>query len=194
MESTGDQRVDVDIAMLGLWETVAAIGVSSVLGLSSKIMAPELERPASVHQIHHALALDEQRRAFEPILFGPGERVEEVWFPGVHADVTGGYPETGLSDGVLVYMLERCQRAGLKLVDNWRSGLSDDPKTEIEHESRVGSFKLMAGARRELLPLGGEGEEHLPLIHRSVIDRMASVADYNPPHLPADKNAYEIVE
>ena len=43
----------------------------------------------------HALSLDEQRRDFNLLRFNndasEGGDLEEVWFPGVHADVGGGY-------------------------------------------------------------------------------------------------------
>ena len=42
------------------------------------------------------------RGAFQATLWTkvePGRDVKQVWFPGVHSDVGGGYVETGLSDG-----------------------------------------------------------------------------------------------
>ncbi|KAI4260106.1 MAG: hypothetical protein LQ352_000485 [Teloschistes flavicans] len=46
--------------------------------------------------------------------------VEELWFPGCHADLGGGWPlgegeETALSHGPLVWMVREAQRAGLPL-------------------------------------------------------------------------------
>ena len=43
--------------------------------------------------------------------------IEQRWFPGVHSDVGGGYPEneSGLSKIALVWLLDECEKAGLKL-------------------------------------------------------------------------------
>jgi Uncharacterized alpha/beta hydrolase domain (DUF2235) len=61
--------------------------------------------PRQVERICHALALDEERTTFNPLLLkeqknsraeadnvgARSERINEVWFPGVHANVGGGY-------------------------------------------------------------------------------------------------------
>jgi hypothetical protein len=39
-------------------------------------------------------------------------RVTQVWFPGVHADVGGGYKETGLSDATLKWMISEAAQCG----------------------------------------------------------------------------------
>ena len=50
---------------------------------------------------------------------GAKQDVEEVWFPGCHADLGGGWPladgeESPLSHGPLVWMVREAQRAGLE--------------------------------------------------------------------------------
>ena len=45
--------------------------------------------------------------------------IEELWFPGCHADLGGGWPmadgeESSLSHGPLVWMVREAQRAGLE--------------------------------------------------------------------------------
>jgi Uncharacterized alpha/beta hydrolase domain (DUF2235) len=35
--------------------------------------------------------------------------VEQTWFAGVHCNVGGGYPDTGLSDEALIWMIARVQ-------------------------------------------------------------------------------------
>jgi len=37
----------------------------------------------------------------------PKAHVEQVWFPGAHSNVGGGYAETGLSDAALIWMIAR---------------------------------------------------------------------------------------
>jgi type VI secretion system (T6SS) phospholipase Tle1-like effector len=67
----------------------------------------------------HAISIDENRKDFRRVGWDPGEHkaperdergniyFEQVWFPGDHADIGGGYEEneSRLSDGVLHWML-----------------------------------------------------------------------------------------
>jgi hypothetical protein len=41
--------------------------------------------------------------------------LEQVWFSGVHCDVGGGYPETGLSDITFGWMIAKAISLGLQL-------------------------------------------------------------------------------
>ena len=61
----------------------------------------------------HALAADESRELFSPTFWATRDGVEQVVFPGAHSNVGGGYPECGLSDGALDWMLSRLEAAGL---------------------------------------------------------------------------------
>jgi len=75
---------------------------------------------------YHAMAIDERRRAFPATAWVPRTReagaapdpeldalpepeVEQVWFAGAHANVGGGYAQTGLSDQALLWMMARVQ-------------------------------------------------------------------------------------
>jgi hypothetical protein len=75
-----------------------------------------------VKHARHALALDEQRAPFTPTLWDEAnsERVQQVWFPGSHMDVGGGYAQAGLSDGALLWMINEARRAqpeALRFID-----------------------------------------------------------------------------
>ena len=71
---------------------------------------------AVVQVQHPALAVDENRKAFLPEPWedvdeagrAAGQRIEQVWFPGVHSDVGGGYEDDRrLADLSLSWMLGR---------------------------------------------------------------------------------------
>ena len=72
----------------------------------------------------HAVSIDERRAFFRTNLWFPhaddGGPVDlkQVWFPGAHCDVGGGYPESqsGLSKGALEWMLGEAVANGL-LID-----------------------------------------------------------------------------
>lgn len=53
---------------------------------------------------------------------GAAQDIEEIWFPGCHADIGGGWPlspdeEFPLSHGPLVWMVREAQQAGLRFDD-----------------------------------------------------------------------------
>ena len=103
------------IAFLGVYDTVVAM--NGFHRRSEQISTDVLFENGTLHErvnrAVHLLALDEQRVAFAPTLINQdgGDRIEEVWMPGVHSDVGGGYWRDGLSDSTLDFMIGRCQTA-----------------------------------------------------------------------------------
>lgn len=86
----------------------------------------------------HALALDEQRKPFEPTFWtrtvenaNPGggakprplDQVEQRWFVGAHANVGGGYPSDILAQAPLKWLMDKAASKGLA----FRSGFAMDP-------------------------------------------------------------------
>ena len=94
------------IKFLGVWDTVAALGlpfrtldvlVDKVPIFRNRFQDFRLSK--SVENAYHALAIDDERRTFHPVLWDAecehDQTVEQVWFCGMHTDVGGGYEETG---------------------------------------------------------------------------------------------------
>lgn len=96
-----------------MWDTVGAIGISEYDDEDRRIDAfrfVDLDLNNAVQYGFHAVSLDEQRADFTPTLWNPRNGVTQTLFPGVHADVGGGYPtinESGLSDGALVWLQQQ---------------------------------------------------------------------------------------
>ncbi|MGZ8915829.1 MAG: T6SS phospholipase effector Tle1-like catalytic domain-containing protein [Methylobacter sp.] len=106
-----------EITFLGVWDTVPGSSLKHYEECKEKKgfikrkfawLIPGIDKgeryktdsyPA-IHQIAHAVALDEKRSKFEPILICPPinnsnpTKVTEVWFPGAHADIGGGYNDS----------------------------------------------------------------------------------------------------
>lgn len=123
---------DVRVECLGVWDTVGALGIPETVldkvGLTSKQKKKyrflDITLSSKVRCAFHAIAIDEKRAPFRPTLWQkkigeeltPGRVVEQVWFPGVHSDLGGGYAEHGLSDNALRWMLRRTgEETGLEL-------------------------------------------------------------------------------
>ena len=121
----------VRVGFLGVFDTVEAFGMPVEelrlligrllypLSFSNGICAP------SVLCARHALAVDEERLSFRNVSFDPpknsrGEPQErewqdigQRWFPGVHSDIGGGYPDDHGAVPPLQWMLDEAIAAGL---------------------------------------------------------------------------------
>jgi uncharacterized protein (DUF2235 family) len=100
---------------VGVWDTVSSVG-----WIENPLRLPYTANNPDIQIGRHAIAIDERRAFFRPNLWRPiatrGPRdLKQVWFPGVHSDVGGGYPEaeSGLSKLALEWMLREAASAGL---------------------------------------------------------------------------------
>jgi hypothetical protein len=118
--------VRTPIRCVAVWDTVGSYGVPAGFGLGALARAIAAWT-RGFHNSHignhiqiglHALAIDERRRPFAPTLWTRPKNgmlrddVEQVWFPGVHANVGGSYPDSGISDLALIWMIARLQAFG----------------------------------------------------------------------------------
>ena len=162
----------------------------------------------------HIVSLDEDRVAFEPTLMNRDAakptRITEVWFPGVHSDIGGGYWHDGLADVSLSYMLEHCSKAlggDISIADPTKANIAallaaqgeilalldvDDilvhPNvTGMVHRHTTGTGELYAKDVRKVCvrdddrPLSPQVCR--PVVHHSVKARFDLVAEYRPPAL-----------
>ncbi|MBS0266793.1 MAG: DUF2235 domain-containing protein [Planctomycetes bacterium] len=103
----------VPIRFLGLWDTVSSVGNPFHM-----TVFPYTQNNPSVQTVRHAMALDERRVMFRQNLWGDhpasGQNVLQVWFPGVHADIGGGYTgdsSPGLAGIPLAWMIREARTA-----------------------------------------------------------------------------------
>jgi uncharacterized protein (DUF2235 family) len=132
----GAAKKTIPIWFLGVWDTVGALW----RGNPNHAKAHQVQLPAAVTRAYHALALDEVRSDFEPVLWtdvAPEKIVEQVWFSGAHSDVGGGYSEQGLSNIALRWMACKAMEAGLALdVEYLRTFVQDE--NALAHDSHNG--------------------------------------------------------
>lgn len=163
----------VEIEMVGVWDTVKALGLHLPLlrHLRADPNAFHNHDPGpAIRHGYHALALDETRRAYAPVLWDcPPDfdgALEQVWFRGSHGDVGGQVhdfpPARPLANIALVWMLQRAARCGLPLRDGWRARFATDAAAPSSGTWR-GWGKVMW--RREPRLVGRDSTEHL---HHSV--------------------------
>jgi uncharacterized protein (DUF2235 family) len=118
-----------EVEMIGVWDTVKALGlrVPGLWMLTDRNGFHNHKLGATVRHGFQALALDETRSVFEPVLWEcpegwPG-RVEQVWFRGAHGDIGGQLGDFDaarpLANIPLVWMLDRAESCGLTLPEGW---------------------------------------------------------------------------
>lgn len=177
----------VAIRFIGVWDTVGALGIP-LRGLRwltrRSVVFHDTELSGIVQTACHALAIDEHRAPFEPTLWlekaKPNQTVEQVWFPGVHSDVGGGYPETALSDITLQWMLDKASAAGLVLdADVLRVRTLSPAPTGRIHDSKTGLYNLTRGIDREIAAGGTQS------VHPSALRRWDADPKYRPRNLMA---------
>lgn len=119
----------VEIAAVGVWDTVKALGRRTPLDRVDRHGFHDHRLADHVQRGFHALALDERRRIYAPVLWDTAAAqsaiVEQVWFRGTHGDVGGqldGFHHARpLANIPLVWMLDRIADVGVPLPEGWRT-------------------------------------------------------------------------
>jgi hypothetical protein len=194
----------VPIQFIGVWETVGALGIPDDKEIFNLLDRPknwlfhDTKLSDETCYARHALAMDEMRSSFTPTLWtkngevyhdqlplaGSGDvaRVRQIYFPGVHSDVGGGYYECGLANGALLWMIEEVKslpkNSGLAFVPAMVDQIKPDYQAPL-HDSYRGLFKLMYTRPRNI-PKFLEADR----FHPSALARLASPPIFQSPYRP----------
>ncbi len=132
---------------VGVWDTVNSVG-----WVENPLRLPFTANNPDIAVRRHAVSIDERRAFFrtnlwaEPVdlVTGGPKDIKQVWFPGVHCDVGGGYAESesGLSKIALDWMLQEAKAAEL--------GVLADKEKEI----------LGGGTSRQYVPPNPQADPH----------------------------------
>lgn len=199
----------VHVRFLGVWDTVSSVGWM----WDPKYLQFTRYNPI-VQTFRHAVSLDERRAYFPQNLWTdqppPGQDVLEVWFPGVHCDVGGGYleKESGLSKVALAWMVGHAESCGLRLQAKAKDAILPTQDTPdyvapsfkaVQHESLRGWWwiaeyvpklhRVKNNGWSTRLEIHAGRHRHVPdksNIHVSIFDRMNQIADYKPSNLPTN--------
>jgi len=200
----------VKIRFLGLFDTVSSVGWAW-----EPVHFPYTSSNPSIEVVRHAIALDEHRAFFRQNRWFKSatstQDFRELWFPGVHCDVGGGYAESdsGLWRTPFLWMLVEAKKAGLLIRSSKVRELLGRPVTprptwaNQQHESLCGPWlaaeffpklrkKTNSGMKLPYFNLFRhrfvqEGSE----LHRSVLLRIRRPdLNYRPPNLTPEFCAY----
>lgn len=194
------------IRFIGVWDTVGSLGIPKIgLGLVNALFRwrrsfHDVDLSTTVDFAYQALAIDERRGPFRPAIWrqqpdAVGQTVEQVWFAGVHSDVGGGYPEAGLSDLALLWMLDRAAAVGLAF-DGDRIAREVAPdRLAPAHDSLTTFYRALdwaaplmriERARAAYRRIGARRDGH-ESVASSVVERRAAM---RPPYDPPNVRSY----
>lgn len=185
---------DIPLELVGVWDTVGALGIPDDMALLNlfddrdQYTFHDTRLGQRIRHARHAIALDERRETFAPTLWdnaNDGQRVIQLWFPGVHSDVGGGYAETGLSDGALAWMLAEARTLGLAFRETMVKQVRPD-HLGVLHDSASGVFAHLRTRPRSFPALDGTAD---PLLHESVIQRRQDPPIAQAPYRPSSRLA-----
>ena len=142
VQSKAGLCVKLNLAYLGVWDTVGALGVPGFLAaasiLNQKYQFHDTDLSRSVGSARHAVAIDERRKTFPSSLWDnldqlnalalTGDRDAPVdpsevddwpyrqeWFPGDHSTLGGGVEKPGLAAASFRWIAEGARKVGLDM-------------------------------------------------------------------------------
>ncbi len=173
----GEKRSYIPIFFIGVWDTVGALGIPNNLAVLNlldnikKYSFHDTKLGCNVVYARHAVAIDEKRASFSPTLWSGvknGNRVKQLWFPGVHSNVGGGYIDTGLSDIALKWMVDEAAATGLMFREEMVKQIK--PYTlGIIYDSMSGIFKHLRASPRSIPAVVKKNVGKV--LHESAIER-----------------------
>lgn len=211
---------EVPIHFVGIWDTVGALGIplSSFNWFNKKYHFHDVKLSTTIKHAYHALAVDEKRKIFEPALWevkegNSGQICEQVWFPGVHSNVGGGYEDAGLSDIALKWMAEKAANKGLEFKKELISSINTNCCGKLVNSSS-GLFFFTPQKQRDINrgyvlkknPDTGEMEKVKAItnerVHYTCFERCNKNKEYSPlnfykaveSEIPYDPNREEWIE
>lgn len=121
-EGKNHEQQEIKIQAVACWDTVGALGIPINPTFQRWFHLPaffQVQRLKwmdttlgdNVCNAFQALALDEHRAPFSPAVWekppGSTTNLKQVWFPGTHSGVGGGYDDTAMADITLAWMMDQ---------------------------------------------------------------------------------------
>jgi hypothetical protein len=133
-----------------------------------------------VKHAYHALAIDEERHSFYPLLWDqriPSEnknpKIEQAWFAGAHSNVGAGYPKQGMSLVALDWLMEKAKAADLRFIAEEREYYRDRANVDDKlYDPRAGLGVFYRWKPRDIAAIC-RNNGVTPTLHLSVLERVA---------------------
>ena len=197
----------IRVRFMAVFDTVASIGIPNLDDDKKPVSDVVFENctvSSNVDEALHMVSLDDKRTAFMPTLMAyDSRRVTEIWFPGAHSDVGGGFRYDGLSDIALDFLMNELtiRKLGLKMrtpaslnfgaKSYQKIGLAYDdmaiqpnPLGKSHQQERAWLLGWTLTDRDLRVHVEDEKpadpSELYPLVHYTVVERINGIRDYRP--------------
>jgi uncharacterized protein (DUF2235 family) len=154
----------VKIRVIGVYDTVGALGVP--LAQTAKVNEPivgfhDTTLGDIVEHAVQALAVDEKRGPYMPAPWTQaadaallaGRSVLQVWFPGVHSDIGGGYHDKGIGNITWDFMMRQAALRGLVIDPGQPTPSISLEPLPAQHESFDETWRELS-TKLKLIPEG----------------------------------------
>ncbi|KAK4038098.1 hypothetical protein C8A01DRAFT_37995 [Parachaetomium inaequale] len=110
-------RIEGRVQAVGVWDTVGSLGIPRILPLHIRFVSPNVH--PGVKYAFHAVALDEWRHAYDCTMWGKRgnndkTQLRQVWFPGTHCNVGGGFEDQQIATIALAWMADQLASIGVE--------------------------------------------------------------------------------
>lgn len=203
----------VRLHMLGVWDTVGALGVpwtaAPLVGKSNFYF--HNTNPSTIFDhCYHALAIDEHRGPYKPTFWTrftpegkyptqdphtPPPQIEQRWFVGAHSNVGGGYADDRLCVMPLSWMQGKAAALGIAFDSIITVGPGDyaGPPVDSFAKFMKGAYRIARLGKRYYRQIGAPSREVRKgwstsineTIDASVFAKYQSDRTYRPPNLEA---------
>lgn len=193
--------IKLNLAYLGIWDTVKALGLPEFLpftrGFNAQYRFHDDVLSRSVNAARHAIAIDERRVTFPS---SPWANIEELnqtagvgddqvqpyaqqWFPGDHGSVGGGGPRVGLSSVPLHWVAQGAEQQ--KLAIDWMAFDQVAPRFAPDTDELTNKFGPVgiSGALLNKLKKSREGPKEVENLAVAGFDRVMKDDSYGAPTL-----------
>ncbi|KAK5662206.1 hypothetical protein OQA88_8111 [Cercophora sp. LCS_1] len=115
--------IEGKVRAIGVWDTVGSLGIPKTPLSRSTRRAQEIQFESlyihpKIDYAFHAIALDEWRTAFRPTMWGTKDntntKLRQVWFPGNHGNVGGGWQDQQVATIALAWMADQLTPLGVE--------------------------------------------------------------------------------
>ena len=139
---------------MAVWDTVGSLGIPQISWLARMGMPHSTKEyrftdtnlTGIIRHAFQALALDEHRGPFSPAVWERTNMhkttldLRQVWFPGAHSNVGGGYDDQEIANISLAWMMDQLASIGLAFKDDYIDQIfADNVKYYYSNPKKVGA-------------------------------------------------------
>lgn len=196
----GGKDTKTHIRFIGVWDTVGAVGLpfdelSTALNKIVRFRFPDRKLNKNVVKACHAIAIDDERRTFWPVMWDEesgkeSERIKQVWFAGMHSNVGGGYEKDQMALVALDWMMAEAEKEGLTFYKDVRARIREDANAHgrmYDSRAALAAYYRYKPRDMEAICRTAKVKNDTPKVHFSALRRAArATEDYAPLKLPAN--------